>query len=187
MSNLVKLNDLDNSILIDLKYSTKDNFTGKIVYPSSICAINYETGINLLKANEQFKEYGYSIKVFDAYRPISVQKIFYEIYPDSDYVAKPPSGNETNYRPSHLNGMSVDITLVDKDGNELEMPSEFDEFSQAAKASNPDCSDKAKKNVELLVRVMEDNGFKNYEHEWWHFNDVVNKTQSYSDILPENL
>lgn len=187
MNNLVLLKDLSEDIIVDLKYSTTDNFTNTIVYPSDKCAINYETGINLLKANEKFMEHGYKIKVLDAYRPISVQKIFYDIYPDSNYVAKPPKGDETEFKPSHMNGMCVDVTLVDKNGVELEMPSAFDEFSISAKATNPNCSDEAKRNITLLVQIMESCGFHNYEFEWWHYNDVVNVTRPYSDVLPENL
>lgn len=183
IEGLVLLKDLDDSFIIDLKYATEDNFVKKAVYPAPICAIRKETGEKLVRANKIFQERGYTIKVWDAYRPLHVQRLFFEAYPDPKFVAKPPEKPITfGFRYSHNNGMSVDITLVDENGNELEMPTEFDNFTDRAAASSQDMSEAARKNVDYLIEVMESVGFENYEGEWWHFNDIIEEPSPYLDV-----
>jgi len=183
IEGLVLLTDLDDSFIVDLKYATEDNFVKRAVYPVQVCAIRKETGKKLVLANKIFKEKGYTIKVWDGYRPLHVQRLFYEAYPDPNFVAKPPEKPMTSgFKPSHNNGMSVDITLVDMDGNEIEMPTEFDDFTPMASAKCEEMTDNARKNVDYLIEVMESVGFKNYESEWWHFNDIVEDPSPYLDI-----
>lgn len=183
IKGLVLLKDLDDSFVIDLKYATEDNFVRKAVYPVSICAIRTETGEKLVRANQIFKKKGYTIKVWDAYRPLHVQRLFYEAYPDPNFVAKPPENPMiSGFEPSHNNGMSVDITLVDINGNEIEMPTEFDNFTDKAATNSLEMTENARENVNYLIEVMESVGFKNYEGEWWHFNDVMETPLPYLDI-----
>ncbi|MFR5149694.1 MAG: M15 family metallopeptidase [Ruminococcus sp.] len=67
------------------------------------------------------------MKIWDAYRPIRAQKRFWEIMPNDDFIARPPDMTKIKkFRPTHMNGMCVDVTLTDKEGNEIEMPSPFD-------------------------------------------------------------
>lgn len=187
INGLVRLLDMDENFLIDIKYATSDNFTGQKVYPLEIAVIYKETALKLIEANNRFREDGYRIKVWDAYRPVHVQQIFWDVYPDPKFVARPPSLDDPNPRPSHCNGMSVDITLVDENGIELEMPSEFDDFSDRASADYPHMSSEARRNVDYLIEVMEDCGFKNYSGEWWHFNDIINTPIKYRDIPLEDF
>jgi D-alanyl-D-alanine dipeptidase len=183
IEGLVLLKDLDNSFIIELKYATKDNFLKKVMYPVPVCAIRIETGEKLVKANKIFKERGYTIKVWDAYRPMHVQREFYEACPDSPYVAKPPESPITSgFRPRHNNGMAVDITLVDGNGKELEMPSDFDDFTENAKVASNNMTEEARKNVNYLHEVMSSVGFRTYENEWWHFVDGVEEPTPYLDI-----
>ena len=65
----------------------------------------------------------------------------------------------------------MDVTLVDKDGNELEMPSEFDDFSAKANRDFSDCTEDAAAHAQLLEILMEKHGFYGYFDEWWHFYD----------------
>src|SRR5690554_949454 len=131
IQGLVLLEDLDDTFIIELRYATANNFIGKPVYPVAVCAIRRETGEKLVRAHEIFKERGYRLKVWDAYRPLHVQRRLFEACPIDDFVAKPPDKPITSgFRPRHNNGMAVDVTLVDENGNELEMPSGFDEFSE---------------------------------------------------------
>jgi L,D-peptidoglycan transpeptidase YkuD (ErfK/YbiS/YcfS/YnhG family) len=81
----------------------------------------------------------------------------------------------------------VDLTLVDDDGRELMMPSEFDDFSERASHHHPDISPEAKKNMEYLTRVMESHGFVPYEHEWWHFDDSDFKSFPLVDVPLERF
>jgi D-alanyl-D-alanine dipeptidase len=183
IEGLVLLLDLDDSFIIDLKYATKDNFVKKAVYPVPICAIRKETGEKLVHANRIFKEKGYTIKVWDAYRPLHVQRLFYEAYPDPAFVAKPLEEPViSGFKPSHNNGMSVDITLVDRYGKEIIMPTEFDNFTDKAAANFQEMSKEARRNVNLLIDVMESVGFRNYEKEWWHFDDIIETPTPYLDI-----
>ena len=166
-NDFVLLSSLDVDIVIDLKYATADNFTKRIIYPNNLCILRRTTADKLVKANTQLKKLGYRIKVWDAYRPIYVQQIFWDTVKDSNFVANPKTGGSM-----HNKGCAVDVTLVDKEGNELTMPSEFDDFSSNAFRSNPNMSKAAKINLDLLTKYMVNNGFVTLEEEWWHFVDI---------------
>lgn len=166
VQGLVAVKDIDNSIVQDLKYATTDNFTGKKIYPVDICLLQKETAIKLAKANEEFKKSGYKIKIWDAYRPVYVQKIFWDLVKDSRFVADPSKGGSR-----HNTGVAVDITLVDMNGKELKMPSKFDDFSVNAYRNNAKMEAAAKKNMDFLTSVMKQNGFVTIDTEWWHFED----------------
>ena len=166
IDGLVRVQDIDPTILADMRYATENNFTGKKVYPVSVCVLRKETAEKLAAANAEFNKDGYRIKVWDAYRPPYVQKIFWDLVPDDRYVANPQTGGS-----KHNRGGAVDMTLVDTQGNELEMPSAFDDFSEKAARNSPAMSEGARKNVEYFSNVMAKHGFIPYEHEWWHFDD----------------
>lgn len=188
IEGLVLLKDLDDSFIIDLRYATSDNFFKKCFYPVEVCAIRRETGKKLVKANQIFKEKGYTIKVWDAYRPLSIQRAFYEAYPGTIFVAKPPDPSITsNLRPRHNNGMAVDITLVDSNGKELEMPSEFDDFTEKASPTYEHMTIEARKNIDYMRGVMEGLGFRIHEGEWWHFVDGIEEPNPYLDIPLEDF
>lgn len=183
IEGLVLLKDLDPSFIIDLKYATKDNFFKKAVYPVSVCAIRHETGEKLVKAHEIVKKRGYRIKVWDGYRPLNVQQTLYDLFPNTPYVAKPPEKPITSgFRPRHNNGMAVDITLVDKNGEELEMPSKFDDFTEKASPTSENMTSQAKKNINYLMEVMVGLGFRIHEGEWWHYVDGIEEPSPYLDI-----
>lgn len=183
IEGLVLLEDLDPSFIIDLKYATKDNFFKTAVYPIPVCAIKYETGEKLVRAHEKVKQDGYKIKVWDGYRPLNVQKTLYDLFPGSPFVAKPPETTITSgFRPRHNNGMAVDITLVDKNGQELEMPSEFDDFTDRANPTGDNMTSEARKNINYLMDIMLGLGFRIHEGEWWHYVDGVNEPSPYLDI-----
>lgn len=174
---LVLVKDIIPGIEIELKYATEDNFTKTKVYPYDICVLQKSTAMKLKKANDELMEMGYRLKIWDAYRPLSVQKIFWDLVPDSRYVANPNTGGS-----KHNRGTAVDVTLVDMEGNELEMPTGFDDFTAKAGRSNNDMSETAKKNVELLTNVMVKNGFTTITTEWWHYNDSDSGNYSALDV-----
>lgn len=163
---LVRALDIDGSLSMDLRYATKDNFTHQRVYPADAPALlTLDTALKLKKANERFEKDGFRIRVWDAYRPKSVQEIFWNLVPDPRYVADPSKGSV------HNRGASVDVTLEDLQGNELEMPTEFDDFSEKASPSYQGSSAKARENMLYLRRIMEESGFTGVSTEWWHFDD----------------
>lgn len=181
--NLVRLLDIDKDFIIDLKYATTDNFTGQKVYSSGECWMDRHTAEILIKARDIFRRDGYRVKVLDAYRPISVQKKFWDIFPVDGFVAQPPDmSRPRTFSPAHLNGMAVDVTLTDADGNELEMPSSFDDFSDKAALRNAPLGSAGEKNASYLKEVMERVGFRAYRDEWWHFNDISTEPAPYMDF-----
>lgn len=181
INGLVNLEDVDDTFILDLKYASKDNFTGKAVYPVNVCVLQKETAIKLIRANEEFKNMGLKIKVWDAYRPIYVQRIFWDLVQDDRFVANP---NKNASR--HNRGTAVDITLVDSYGRELRMPSKFDDFSFRAYRDRENLNEEENRNLRLMTDVMTKNGFITIDTEWWHFEDNdYNKYKIYDIRLEE--
>lgn len=180
--NLVRLTDLSKDFIIELKYATPDNFTGTKVYQSNDCWLDEHTAEILVEAQKIFHKDGYRVKVWDAYRPIRAQQRFWEIMPNDDFVARPPDMSKLRtFRPTHMNGMCVDVTLTDWEGNEIEMPSPFDTMDERAALECPLHSPAGRKNGTYLKQVMESVGFQAYECEWWHFYDVTAEPAPFSD------
>lgn len=166
-AEFVKVQEYIEDICIELKYNTTDNFTGQIIYDFSEAYLRYGTVIKLRNVQKALREQGMYLKIWDAFRPTEAQFVLWKICPDATYVANPNKGFS-----SHSRGNTVDITIVDGDGNELEMPTEFDDFSNLADRDYSDCTKEAKQNAEMLEQIMVDNGFKAYYGEWWHYTDT---------------
>lgn len=137
---------------------------GDTLYSANICLLRSEVAAQLVKAHQSLRELNLGLKVWDAYRPLSVQKKMWKKISDPRYVADPARGS------NHNRGAAVDVTLVDSQGNELEMPTEFDDFSQRARSDYPDASERAKQNRSILQQAMTSHGFLTISSEWWHFN-----------------
>lgn len=165
MKELVEVSKVSPRILLDIRYATINNFTGKRVYSSSRCFLREKTAERLHLVQLSLEKQGLGLKIFDGYRPLSVQKILWQYKPDPCFVADPLMGSK------HNRGASVDLTLVDQFGKELIMPSDFDEFNEKASRTFLGCSKEAKKNREILEKAMKEQGFIPFEHEWWHFDD----------------
>lgn len=163
--DLVDISKLDATILVDLKYATADNFLGDTLYTANICLLRRDVAQRLVQVQQDLKKQNLGLKIWDGYRPLSVQKKMWVKLPDPDYVANPETGS------NHNRGAAVDVTLVDANGNELEMPTEFDDFSERAAAEFSDVSATARKNRQLLQTAMKKHGFEPIRSEWWHFND----------------
>lgn len=161
-SKLVDLAAAEPSIVLDIRYATTDNFTKTAVYPAAVCKLRSPAAFGLRRAQAQLKARGLGLKVYDCYRPLSVQRKFWDLVPDERYVADPKKGSR------HNRGMAVDATLVDAKGAELEMPTAYDDFSERAHRNAP-ASEAAVKNRRLLEEVLEREGFKGLPTEWWHF------------------
>lgn len=157
-------------LVVDLRYSTENNFTNQKIYDFSDVWLRYGTVKKLISVQEELGERGLYLKLWDGFRPTSAQFKLWEVCPDPTYVANPNKGFS-----SHSRGNTVDITLVDAEGTELIMPTEFDAFSTLADRDYSDCDAEAAANAMLLEETMKKQGFKPYYGEWWHFSD----TQSY--------
>lgn len=163
---LVRVADYIPEILQELRYATTDNFTGQRIYDFSDAYLRYGTVKKLQMVCGELEEQGLYLKIWDGFRPISAQFKLWEVCPDPTYVANPTTGYS-----SHSRGNTIDLTLVDQNGAELEMPTGFDDFSAKANRDYSDCSDTAAANAEFLESVMEKYGFSGYYGEWWHYSD----------------
>lgn len=152
---------------IALAYATTENFTQQTIYDFSDAYLRYGTLQKLIKVAEELKEHDLSLRIWDAYRPISGQAQLWEACSDPTYVSPSDTGNRT-----HCRGSAVDVTLIGPDGKELEMPSGFDDFTAKGDRDYSDCSATAANNAQLLQSIMEKHGFKGYSGEWWHFSDA---------------
>ncbi len=180
----VYLKDIDDSIIVDLKYFTNSNFTAQKVdyYYSNNAILTEETAIALSRAQSQFKKLGYSLIVYDAYRPQSSvdffvswskkqedtlnKQLYYPNINKSDlfklgYIAK---------KSGHSRGSTVDVSLVNISTKlEIDMGTIYDFFGVESSTFFSDISEIQKNNRYLLYDIMIKNGFKNYSKEWWHF------------------
>ncbi|MEY8428120.1 M15 family metallopeptidase [Lachnospiraceae bacterium 46-15] len=175
----VRVQDYIPEIFVELRYASAENFTGNVVYSFSDAYLRYGTVEKLAAVWQTVSGDGYSLKIWDAFRPVAAQFKLWEICPNAAYVANPNTGYS-----SHSRGDTVDITLVYQDGTEVEMPTGFDDFSTQADRDYSDCAKGVAENARYLERVMEENGFEPYFGEWWHFSD----TDSYAveeEFMPQ--
>jgi len=163
---LINITQAHPRIRVDMRYATDNNFTGQTVYSADVCLARPVVVDKLSRIQTKLEMQGLGLKVYDCFRPKSAQQKFWDLVQDERYVFNPAKGSR------HTRGTAVDLTLVDKFGNELEMPSVFDDFSEKSHRSFMACSPTAIQNRALLERMMVDEGFEPLPTEWWHF-DLV--------------
>ena len=163
---LVRAVDVIPGIYIDARYASEDNFTGRAIYADSAVYLRYSTAQKLAEVQESLKSLGYSLCIWDGWRPVAAQFALWRACPDPVYVANPFSGVS-----GHCRGNTVDITLVTLDGESVAMPSDFDDFSSLADRDYSDVSPEAAENARLLEELMTAAGFRPYSAEWWHYTD----------------
>lgn len=173
---LVNIKDFITDIVIDLRYSTEKNFTGKVLYSKSECYIAKEVAVALQKVNEELKKIGYKLKIYDGYRPLSVQIQLWEAYPNPKFIANPKKGSV------HNKGYAIDVSLVNLNNEDVIMPTDFDEFTEKANPSYMNLPIEAIKNREILQTIMKKYGFEQSKTEWWHFNYKGHKNKPLLDI-----
>jgi D-alanyl-D-alanine dipeptidase len=162
--NLLNLSKLSSDIILDIRYATSNNFLGFPLYSKSACYLHKNAAEALVKVQKELSLINLGLKVFDGYRPLAVQQMMWDKIQDERYVSNPAKN-----KGRHTRGTAVDLTLVDSDGNELEMPTEFDNFTEKAHSNYPDISQTAFKNKALLSEVMKKHHFQPLLTEWWHF------------------
>ena len=166
-ASFVEVAQLIPDIEEDLRYATAENFTGAVIYSFRRAWLRRGTAEKLARAQARLKELGYRLKLWDAFRPLEAQYRMWEVCPDDDYVADPTRGGCSN----HNRGSAVDVTLVTLAGQPVTMPTEFDDFTGAARRDAPCPDPAAQANSALLERVMTECGFQPYVGEWWHYAD----------------
>jgi D-alanyl-D-alanine dipeptidase len=164
---LVDLEKFIPDMIMDIRYASDNNFTGKKIYNLAKAYARKPVAEALKAAQAEFRKLGYGIKMHDAYRPYSATVKFYEEYHDTTYVASPYKGSR------HNRGCALDMTIVDwKTKQELKMPTLYDAFDKDAWPSTPMKDPEIRKNRALIIDVMERHGFKVNASEWWHFDFV---------------
>jgi zinc D-Ala-D-Ala dipeptidase len=161
---LVDLETFIPGITLDIRYAGRNNFTGSKIYKKAKAYLRLPAAKALKNIEESLNKQGLGLKVFDAYRPYSATLKFYEVFPDTNFVAAPWHGSR------HNRGCAVDVTLISLEtGEELPMPTHFDDFSEKAGHTFMDLPDTVLKNRKLLAETMTNNGFSMYPYEWWHY------------------
>lgn len=164
--DLVELTALDSTIRLDIRYATTDNFMGARFYESARAFLQRPAAEALVRAHRRLAALGYGLLIHDAYRPWYVTWMFWEATPDSQkvFVADPAAGSR------HNRGAAVDLTLYERaTGLPVTMPSGYDEFSERAHPAYPGGTTRQRWHRDLLRATLEAEGFRVYEHEWWHF------------------
>jgi len=170
VGGFVDVAKLDASIRLDIRYATKRNFTKVKVYPVAKCLLRRDVARRLVAVQRALRKRGLGLKIWDCYRPFSVQKKFWKLVPDPRYVARPITRKGKPLSGSkHNRGAAVDLTLVDSKGKELEMPTDYDDFSNKAHRGYTGATVAARRNAKLLEREMTKQGFVGLSTEWWHF------------------
>lgn len=164
--DLVELASIDPTITLEVRYATTNNFLGSVFYPEPRAFLQRPAAEALARVNAALRPLGYGLRVFDAYRPWAVTKVFWDATTEAqhEFVADPSKGSR------HNRGCAVDLTLYDTaTGASVEMTGTYDETTDRSYPSYPGGTSRQRWHRELLRRTMENEGFTVYTTEWWHF------------------
>ncbi|MBC7899056.1 MAG: serine hydrolase, partial [Saprospiraceae bacterium] len=97
-AHLVELITLDNTIKLDIRYATDNNFVGRIVYPEARAFLQKPAAKAVLKVHKKLKKLGLGLVIYDGYRPWAITKLFWEVTPEDKrkFVANPEKGSKHN-------------------------------------------------------------------------------------------
>ena len=198
--NLVDIQTLAGAedIVVELKYSTMDNFVGKDMYLDLDKAyLTPDFAQKVIRAQQILRERNpqLTLLIYDAARPISVQRYMRKLVEGTqfqEFVADGTKGGRHNY------GVAVDLTIATNQGVPLDMGAGFDDFTDAAAVKGTsDTNDQANRNIKvytayinslvkrglisqqaannrlLLVEVMIEAGLYPYRREWWHYEELT--------------
>ncbi|MFN3651968.1 MAG: M15 family metallopeptidase [Armatimonadota bacterium] len=164
---LVRIQKIDPKIRVELKYNTADNAFKQRFYRSGVALLREPVARRLSRVQRRLEKQGLGLKVWDAYRPTSVQWALWRAKPGTRYLSNPAKGGS-----KHSRGAAVDVTLVDRDGRELKLPTPHDEFSaRAHRGATKGVTPLAQKNARILDAAMRAEGWIANKYEWWHFSD----------------
>ncbi|QOD61893.1 M15 family metallopeptidase [Polaribacter haliotis] len=178
------LNTIDNTIQLELRYLSNNNFIGKKIdgYKSNCVIVTLETANTLKIVQQKLLKKGLSLKIFDAYRPqqavnhfVRWARVMNDTLMKNEYYPKVPKSElfKRGYiasKSGHTRGSTVDLTIVNvKTGKELDMGSPYDFFGIQSHPFYKNITEKQKENRLLLRKIMIDHNFKPYNNEWWHF------------------
>lgn len=200
---LVDIRTLDSDILVELRYSTEDNFVGRDMYGDLETAYllpHFAKRVAEAQRILKRRRPEYTLLVYDAARPISVQRAMRRMVegtPNESFVADGSRGGRHNY------GVAVDLTIAYGDGHPLDMGTGFDFFGdEASVKGTPDTDDPQTRTIDvyrdyiaalarrgaisaqaadnriLLMEVMCEAGLVPYRREWWHFEELMSMPET---------
>jgi len=154
---------VDTTIALDLKYATTDNFVDEKMYACGRCFLRPAVADLILEAQQQLQAQNMGLKLFDCYRPKPIQEKLWAKVPNASYVTPPWKGS------MHNRGVAIDLTIVDKNGVELDMGTAYDFFGKSAHHTFTEHTPKVKANRKLLKGLMESFDLRPIRTEWWHY------------------
>jgi D-alanyl-D-alanine dipeptidase len=161
--DLVDVTTIVPGLRVDMRYATPNNFTKRAVYTDTRCRLRRDVARRLGRVQAALGARGFGLKVFDCFRSLAVQRIFWNLHPDPRYVADPRRGSR------HNRGAAVDLTLVTAAGVELPMPTAWDEANEKAHRDYQRLPPALLRNRAILEDAMVHEGFLPLPTEWWHF------------------
>jgi zinc D-Ala-D-Ala dipeptidase len=165
-TDFVDIKSVDKTIAVDLRYAGLNNVAHRPLYPTGTPAlVRASVARRLAVAQEYLRKKGYGLKIWDAYRPQSIQEKLWQTTHNRSFVADPKEGRGS----MHIRGAAVDATLVDAAGNDVPMPTDFDNFTPAAFLQYERGDSIVRTNLKLLQKAMAHGGFYGLRTEWWHF------------------
>ena len=196
-AGFINITDIDSSIIIDLQYASTHNFMNCDMYHGfKKCYVHPSAAQKLISAQMflKSKEPKFSLIVFDATRPAAVQQFMWDsakmnICDKRKFLANPKKTSLHNY------GLAVDCSLIDDEGNLLDMGTEYDFAGEKAYPcrenelfTNGELTEKQIKNRQLLRTIMLKAGFTSNPYEWWHFNSctILSAIKKYPRIVDFN-
>lgn len=177
LEEFIQIQDLDSTIEVSLMYARSDNFVGEAMYDFTDAYLHPKAAHAVAKANRLLSEIrpGYRLCIYDATRPMKVQQKMWDKVkgtPHQNYVSNPRNGGGL-----HNYGLAVDVSIVDENGDSIDMGTMVDTLTPLSHIDNEEqlvkqgrISAEAIENRILLRRVMKEAGFKPIRTEWWHFN-----------------
>ncbi len=181
--DFVILSDIIPNIILEMRYYTDYNFVGERIdgYEEPIALLTKKAATILKEVNDELNKKGYRLKIYDAYRPqkavdhfvrwaedLNDQKMKEYFYPnfDKDKIFKEGYLLKNS---SHTRGSTIDLTLTDMDGNNIDMGGTFDLFSDISNPNYTELTEEQLNNRLLLKNTMINHGFKQSKVEWWHY------------------
>ena len=168
---------------ISLAYATAENFAAKPIYRAAHCYLHRDAARCLRRAIAQAAVLGLRLRLYDALRPSEAQWALWAVNPDPEFLADPRRGSP------HSRGVAVDLTLIDANGQPLDMGTGFDAFTPLSHHGATGVSPQAQRNRLLLLGLMSEAGWDFYRNEWWHY-QLFNARQYrlYADAdLPKSM
>ncbi|NOL49375.1 D-alanyl-D-alanine dipeptidase [Pelistega europaea] len=162
-TNLSIITEEEFGVKIALAYGTTDNFTGKLIYKNAVCALLPEAAECLRSAAAHARRLGYTLVIYDAFRPREAQQKLWDFLPDPHYVTSPEQGS------AHTRGVAVDLGLLDAEGNVVNMGTGFDDMTELSHTDYENLPLEVLRNRAVLLGIMLHAGFKEIKYEWWHY------------------